>query len=125
RPIGAPEPEPAFDAIFGPVRARAATSAEVDGTARDEARIAVVAEAVRVIAAIIGETAAHELGHSFGLAEPYGSPTVFHSLFPDEGCLMDEGAERPFAERAELPGAPETRFCADEPAYLASILGGV
>ncbi|MCC7537719.1 MAG: hypothetical protein IT379_15965, partial [Deltaproteobacteria bacterium] len=101
RPAGAPEPEPLFDEIFGPVRARPATLDEADGFGSDE-RNELVAFAIGVLGSLVGETASHELGHSFGLAEPYGSSTVFHSAFPDEGCLMDSGGDRPFGERANL-----------------------
>ena len=89
----------------------------------EPARIAAVERAIRALASIIGETTAHELGHSFGLAQPYGERNVFHNDADGEGCLMDRGGERPLAERAEEPDAAPTTLCYDEPAYLAEILG--
>jgi hypothetical protein len=122
RPNGSPEPEPLFDAIFDPVRNAPATLAELrgDGAA---ARVAVVARALRALASIIGETTAHELGHSLGLALPDGAPTVFHDPGDDPGCLMETGSSRPLGERADEPGFAETHFCGDAPAYLDRILG--
>jgi hypothetical protein len=122
RPNGSPEPEPLFDAIFDPVRNAPATLAELRGEGAP-ARVAAVARALRVLSAIIGETTAHELGHSLGLALPDGAPTVFHDPGDDPGCLMETGSARPLAERAAEPGAAETHFCGDAPAYLDRILG--
>jgi hypothetical protein len=45
-----------------------------------------------------------------------------HNEPPADGCLMDAGAYRPFAERAELPGTTPGAFCGDEPGYLQTIL---
>jgi len=122
RPNGSPEPEPLFDAIFDPVRNAPATLAELRGEGTP-ARVAAVARALRALSAIIGETTAHELGHSLGLALPDGAPTVFHDPGDDPGCLMETGSARPLAERAAEPGAAETHFCGDAPAYLDRILG--
>ncbi|HOU53163.1 MAG TPA: hypothetical protein PLQ97_04470 [Myxococcota bacterium] len=121
-PAGAPEAEPAFDVVFDPVRSRAATREEWEGTG-DRDRVAQVREAVRVLGRLVGETAAHEIGHSLGLANPYGPSTSYHNATDEPGCLMDAGNARPFTERAALPGAPETRFCHDHPAYLRDVLG--
>ena len=113
------DPDPLFDAIFDPVRETPATAGEVAGGGRPE-----VARALEALAAVIGETAAHELGHSFGLAEPYGSATTFHNPGDEAGCLMDSGANRPFGERAAQPGFAATRLCGDSATYLDAILGG-
>ena len=122
RPPGAPEPDPLFDEIFDPVRATPATYGEVTGDA-DAARVAAVQRAVRAFSSIVGETAAHELGHSLGMAQPYGRRDAYHNDFDGDGCLMDAGGARTIAERAQEPGAARTEFCYDEPAYLDSILG--
>jgi len=122
RPPSSPSPDPLFDAIFDPVRRSPASLAETRGEG-EPARIAAVERAIRALASIIGETTAHELGHSFGLAQPYGERNVFHNDADGEGCLMDRGGERPLAERAEEPDAAPTTLCYDEPAYLAEILG--
>ena len=121
-PGGAPEAEPAFDDVFDPVRSRSAIREEWEGGG-EERRVAQVREAVRVLGRLVGETAAHEIGHSLGLADPYGPPTSYHNATDEPGCLMDAGNARPFAERAALPDAPETRFCHDHPAYLMDVLG--
>ncbi|MBX3250316.1 MAG: hypothetical protein KF901_24270 [Myxococcales bacterium] len=115
-----PTSDPLFDEIFDGVRDRPATLAEVRG---EGARAAEVDRALRALASIIGETTAHELGHSFGLAEPYGSPTVFHNPGDQPGCLMDSGSARPLGERAAQPGYPATRLCRDAPSYMELILG--
>ncbi len=120
-PTGAPDPEPRFDEVFDPVRAQPATLAEVQGEG-DAARVAAVRRAVGALAAIIGETASHELGHSLGLAQPYGPPTVYHNDFDGEGCLMDSGGDRPLGERMGEDGFTPTHFCYDHPDYLTEIL---
>jgi len=122
RPPSSPAPDPLFDAIFDPVRRTSVTLAETRGEG-EPARVAEVDRAIRALAAIIGETTAHELGHSFGLAQPYGERNVFHNDADGEGCLMDRGGDRPLAERAEEPDAAPTTLCYDEPEYLAEILG--
>jgi hypothetical protein len=120
RPPGAPDPDPLFDEIFDPVRMQAATRAEVMG---EGARAAIVERAIYAFGSLIGETAAHELGHSFGMAQPFGAPTIFHNDFDGEGCLMDTGGDRPLGERVEEVGYSPTQFCYDEPSYLGMILG--
>jgi len=122
RPTGAPEPVPLFDEIFDPVRAHAATLNEIRGEG-DPARVDAVRRALDALGSIIGETSAHEIGHSLGLAQPYGSPTAFHNSFDGDGCLMDSGGDRPLADRAEQSGGARTILCHDEPSYLDAVLG--
>lgn len=122
RPTGAPDPEPEFDEVFDAVRARPATLSEVNGDG-DPDRVRVVAQAIRALANVVGETAAHELGHSFGLADPYGPATTYHDPYDEPGCLMDSGNDRPFGERAGLDGYTPTHLCHDAPAYLSDVLG--
>jgi hypothetical protein len=121
-PSGRPDADPLFDEIFDPVRDRAATRAELMGEG-DPARVAEVMRALAALSAMIGETAAHELGHSFGLADPFGSPTTYHNATDGDGCLMDSGSSRPLGERTAQDGFAPTRLCHDEPAYLDAILG--
>ena len=121
RPAGAPPVDPLFDEIFNAVRAQPASLSEVQGAGSPQ-RVASVQRAIAALASIIGETAAHELGHSFGLAQPHGSKTAFHSASPGEGCLMDGGFDRPLAERAAQPGSAMTSFCGDEAGYLSEVL---
>lgn len=119
-----PEPDPLFDEIFDPVREEPATLDEIIGEPTAEpARVAAVRRAIDALASIIGETSSHELGHSLGLAQPYGSRMAFHNDADEDGCLMDSGGNRPFGERSKQPGFARTRFCYDEPDYLEEILG--
>ncbi|GAB4196230.1 MAG: hypothetical protein OHK0013_03270 [Sandaracinaceae bacterium] len=122
RPPSSPDPEPLFDEIFDPVRARPASRDEIDGAASPE-RLAEIRRAIAALSSIIGETTAHELGHSLGMAQPYGPVTAFHRDEDGDGCLMDRGGDRPLGERAAQPGFARTIFCDDEPAYLREILG--
>jgi len=78
--------------------------------------------AIWVLANVIGSTASHELGHSFGLAEPYGSATQYHNLGDLPNRLMEAGSTRPFDERAEINGKGPAVFCKDEYKYLQTIL---
>lgn len=117
---GGPDPDPLFDEIFDPVRNRAATLAEVRGEGE---RRTTVMRAVMALSSIIGETTAHEIGHSLGLASPYGSRTTFHNAGNEPGCLMDSGSNRPLGERANEPGFTATHICGDGPEYLDEILG--
>ena len=87
------------------------------------ARNAVVADAVRALSYLIAETAAHEVGHSLGLANPGGPAGAFHNPFDTPGCLMDAGADRPFGERAGLDGFAATRLFEEAAAYLERIHG--
>ncbi|MCA9583324.1 MAG: hypothetical protein KC416_16100, partial [Myxococcales bacterium] len=115
--MAGPSPDPLFDEIFDPVRAVPATLSEVQGQG-DATRVTQVERALSALASIVGETAAHELGHSLGLAAPNGSPNQFHNAKDEPGCLMDSGGDRPLGERAEQPGFSTTRLCADAPDYL-------
>ncbi len=117
---GGPDPDPLFDDIFDPVRERAATLAEVRGEGE---RRSEVMRAVMALSSMIGETTAHEIGHSLGLASPFGSRTTFHNAGNEPGCLMDSGSSRPFGERAGEPGFSATRICGDGVEYLDEILG--
>lgn len=116
-------PEPLFDPLFDPVRLTPATLAEAEGQG-DPGRVTEVRNAIDALGAIIGETTAHEIGHSLGMAQPNGQPTAFHNDFDMPGCLMDTGRDRPFGERAAQSGFEPTRFCGDHPAYLDEILPG-
>jgi hypothetical protein len=123
RPPSSPDPDPLFDEIFDPVRRRAATRAELDGVADTAGRASEVQRALEALAAMVGETSAHELGHSLGLADPYGPSVVFHNSFDGDGCLMDGGGSRPVGERANQPGFALSRLCHSGPDYLDGLFG--
>jgi len=122
RPFGAPPADPLFDEVFGPVRSQAATLEEAEGRG-SATRNEQVARAVHALGSMVGETSAHEVGHSLGLAQPNGSSDAYHTPIPGDGCLMDNGSERPLGERMDEPGFSQARFCYDEPDYLQEILG--
>jgi hypothetical protein len=121
-----------FDAVFDPLRddrgGHAATLAEVaalapltDGSACPASdRATQVACAIFVLGNLVGTTLTHELGHSLGLANPYGDG--YHDAGDRPNRLMDTGDNRPFEERAELAGQGPARFCIDEFTYLTKIL---
>jgi hypothetical protein len=121
-PSSGPDPDPLFDEVFDPVRMQPATRAEVGGDG-DPTRVAQVRRAVRALGGIIGETSAHELGHSLGMAQPYGPPTTYHNDFDADGCLMDTGRDRPLGERMEESGFAPSELCHEQPSYLDEILG--
>lgn len=77
-----------------------------------------IACAVWAMGNLVGSTVSHEIGHSLGLADPYGP--FFHNSGDQPDRLMD--ADRPFTERAEIAGDGPSRFCDDEYEYLRTIL---
>ncbi|MCU0690782.1 MAG: hypothetical protein MUF54_05210 [Polyangiaceae bacterium] len=125
---------PAFDAIFDPFRpdvggtpVMASELASVpkltngEGCPADASdRPKQIACAAFVLGSMIGSTTTHEVGHSLGLADPYGSDV--HNAGDEVNRLMDSGQNRPFLERAELLGSGPSVFCADDYEYLRSIL---
>ena len=84
------------------------------------ARADKIACAVWVLGSLVGTTLSHEIGHSLGLANPFGEG--FHNSSDEINRLMDSGGDRPFAERAELDGQGPARFCTTEYDYLRQIL---
>ncbi|PID38184.1 MAG: hypothetical protein CSB49_06865 [Proteobacteria bacterium] len=124
---------PLFDQIFDAVRpdrgqevnsaeVAAAPSLESSASCPAADRVGQVACAIFTLGNMIGHTVAHELGHSFGLAEPYGAPTTYHNPGDVPNRLMEGGSTRPFAERAELAGEGPAVFCDDEFAYLQMLM---
>jgi hypothetical protein len=131
--------EPLFDEIFDPLRldrgGRPVTAADlaqdsdaarltsgaqcpVGGRAPDRQRE--IACAVWVLGSMMGTTLSHEVGHSLGLANPYGDG--YHDPGDQPNRLMDAGGDRTFAERAELLGQGPGVFCDTEYDYLREIL---
>ena len=128
---------PLFDQVFDPFRpdrGKKLTSTEASqvsrltsgkgcaGPGRSSDRAAMAACAVWVLGNVVGSTASHELGHSLGLAEPYGSATQYHNPGDRAARLMEVGATRPLDERAQLNGKGPAVFCNEEYTYLKSIL---
>ncbi len=93
------------------------TSGDVCPSAQRPERIAC---AIWTIGNLVGGTVSHELGHSLGLANPYGAG--FHNLGDGADRLMDGGGDRPFAERAQLMGAGPAVFCDTAYDYLRELL---
>jgi hypothetical protein len=79
-----------------------------------------IACSVWVLGSMIGSTMTHEVGHSLGLADPYGGE--FHNLGDGYNRLMDSGRFRPFLERAEILGYGPSVFCEEDFAYLQQVL---
>jgi hypothetical protein len=124
---------PTFDRIFDPFRpdrGQPVTSAELLGITLPALPSGVFCPAndrptqmacvVFVLGSIVGSTASHELGHSFGLADPWGQE--FHDVGDLPNRLMDAGSARGFEERAEIQGQGPSRFCSEEYQYLREIL---
>lgn len=126
-----PGADAAFDDTFDPVRpdrGTIVTGADLSGglppvTGSDcpgSDRPTRIACAVRVMGSLIGTTLAHEIGHSLGLANPFGEG--FHNNGDQPQRIMDGGSDRPFLERAELGGQGAAMFCDEEYSYLRMIL---
>ena len=75
--------------------------------------------AVRAFALAVAEVTAHEIGHALGLA---AGTAEAHHVDDVPGRLMDAGQARPFAERAQLPGAVAPHWGATDSAYLQVVL---
>ncbi|GMV41841.1 MAG: hypothetical protein AMXMBFR64_35570 [Myxococcales bacterium] len=111
--------DPRFDDLFGAfipeLGGEPVQPSEVQGGPRE----VLVAEAVRVLGNLVGNTITHEVGHSLGLAAIDGE---FHNVGDNPGWIMDAGAFRPFAERAEIDGQGPGIFAPFDRAYLESVL---
>jgi hypothetical protein len=127
--------DPLFDDIFDEFRPdRGGTRVDAgdlsggvdpvtDGSAcpaTDGSRADRLACAIFVLGNLIGTTVSHEIGHSLGLANPFGEG--FHNSGDQPARLMDAGAARPFTERSELGGQGPARFCDEAYQYLREIL---
>lgn len=126
--------EPLFRAIFDSLRPSAGG---LQPTWEEAARISVLSDgascpaqgrqnelacAAFVLGNLIGSTVSHEIGHSLGLADPYGPLKSIHNPGDAPKRLMDSGSHRPFAERAELDDAGPAQFCTQEFMYLQTVL---
>ncbi len=124
--------DPLFDAVFDPFRSDRGGSpvtAEELGAGIPELtsgdacpsteRPTQIACAVWALGSMIGTTLTHEIGHSLGLADPYGAD--FHNPGDVPGRLMDSGGARDLPERVEI-GGKHGAFCDSEFDYLRQIL---
>ncbi len=121
RPRGSPPSHPSFDVIFDPVRDNEVVAGEWPNGASPE-RLAEIEAAISFISNMIADTAAHEFGHSLGLAQPFVPNEAYHNAIPQEGCLMDAGRDRPLEERSRIEGNLGSRFCQENLWYLQDIL---
>jgi hypothetical protein len=129
-----PDDNTTFDPIFDPFRpdvgGRETTASELaalqppvldDGSSCPaHERRGQLACAIWVLGGIIGSTMTHEVGHSLGLANPYGAG--YHDPGDLPNRLMEVGGARPFDERAELNGLGPGVFCDTAYDYLRTIL---
>jgi hypothetical protein len=121
RPAGAPPVDDRFDEIFDPLRQEEVVAGEYpDG--EEVERVEAIERGISFLVNMVADTAAHEFGHSLGLAQPYIPDGAYHNAFPSEGCLMDSGRDRPLEERAGLDGNAGARFCKENLWYLREIL---
>lgn len=114
RPGSAPA-DARFDAIFGPFMPA------LGGVPAGPGALAPAAEALEALAQLVAGTVSHEVGHTLGL------PAVgdaLHHPSDNPGWRMDAGHNRPFAERAGLPGEMAETWGPVDSAYLSAILGG-
>lgn len=117
-PEHAPIASPAFDAIFSPFVPELGGTEVAAGEYPGGSRDAKVAEAIRVLGNLVGNTVVHEIGHSLGLAAIPGS---YHHDGSTPGLMMNPGSARPFEERAEIDHAPAVWGEVDR-AYLEQVL---
>jgi hypothetical protein len=117
---------PEFDRILGPFMPELGGDPVLASEWPNGPRSAQIQEAIHMIGNVIGNTVAHESGHSMGLAFFPGDreePGMrFHSEIPFENCLMDAGSDRPFEERANINGKGPAIFCDLDAMYLMEIL---
>ncbi|MBI5532977.1 MAG: hypothetical protein HY898_09695 [Deltaproteobacteria bacterium] len=78
-----------------------------------------IACAIWALGSMIGTTMTHEVGHSLGLADPFGPD--FHNPGDMPDRLMDSGGARSLRERLEMGEGP-AMFCDDDYAYLRKVL---
>lgn len=122
---GNPHTSEKFDTILEPFMPKLGGT-PVRGTEWPEGpRTDQIERAIRMVGSVIGNTVTHEIGHSMGMTFVDGDfvqpRNVFHNEIPGP-FIMDAGAERPFAERAELGDRPPARFNPENKEYLDKVL---
>lgn len=111
-------PVTSADFLAGPIQALTSDPGCPLATTRREQ----IQCAVWALGNLAGTTISHEVGHSLGLASPYGSSTQYHLYSDEDNRLMDNGGDRPFQERAQLLGEGPGVFCQGHYDYLREIL---
>jgi hypothetical protein len=71
-----------------------------------------------LVGALLADSVVHLTGHAVGLTAT--DPQRWHNV-GDNGCFMDLGGSRDYAERAGRPGAGSV-WCPENAAYLSAIL---
>lgn len=110
---------PRFDDVFGPFVPALGGTPVAEGEYPGGTRDAGIEQAIRALGNLVGNTVGHEIGHSLGLAAVEGS---FHNIGDEPNRIMDDGAYRPFLERAELDGFGPARLAPHNRSYLREIL---
>jgi hypothetical protein len=115
----------AFDRIFSPFMPELGGEPVSGSEWPAGSRAPAIEAAIDAMGNVVGNTAAHEFGHSMGMTfveQDRTRPTdIFHNQIPGP-YVMDGGADRPFDERAELPGATPVRFNERNREYLERII---
>lgn len=115
-----------FDEIMAPFMTELGGSPVKATEWPDGPRAEQIQRAIHMFSNVVGNTVAHEVGHSMGLSfypsdrDKPGS--VFHNTVPGDGFLMDSGSDRPFEERANIKGYPAAFFNERNLTYLKEIL---
>jgi len=118
----------AFDRIMGPFMPALGGEPVLATEWPDGPRASEIRRAIDMFGHVVGDTLAHEVGHSMGLSyfpeDDIEPGSAFHNDRPTPGdaALMDAGSERPFEERAAIDGTPPARFNQRNLEYLKRIL---
>lgn len=120
-----PAASPKFDQILGPFMPELGGTPVRGSEWPDGPRTDDIEAAVRMVGSVIGNTVTHEVGHSIGMTfvkrDRIRPTDVFHNQVPGT-FIMDPGSERPFEERAELPGVERAEWNELNKKYLRQTL---